>query len=332
MAVPLTAEARIGSEGYARAVPACASPFLGRVSCKLAAESRSSIPPRTSSTAARLALARLSRARCGARQKLRRMDDLFPDLCGFTPRASTSRAIAIDPALQGQRPASSAALTRRQASGRAGDAYWDDEDDEDGGAGALFGFAPRQSGRDDASTASQDDDDDDDDHGDDESLDGSEYETDAVDEFAATTQVTTGQAARRGDKGKGRAQGRTAGGDDRDDDDQRFALDDRGDEDLEYVPPSLAREPDWTGESPPPLTRAVSLRSRLISAIRDSNSTQVGGSTALGREFDRSIADELDAFDPEMMENLTVGVKGKKRKKKGGKSVRSRHPLAMLVV
>lgn len=63
-------------------------------------------------------------------------------------------------------------------------------------------------------------------------------------------------------------------------------------------------------------------RSRLISAIRESNSTQVGGATALGREFDRSIADELDAFDPEMMENLTVGVKGKKKKNKGGKSVR----------
>lgn len=60
--------------------------------------------------------------------------------------------------------------------------------------------------------------------------------------------------------------------------------------------------------------------SRLISAIRESNSTQVGGSTALGREFDRSIADELDAFDPEMMENLTVGVKGRK-KRKGGRNV-----------
>ncbi|GAA5873300.1 hypothetical protein JCM3774_005935 [Rhodotorula dairenensis] len=221
------------------------------------------------------------------------MDDLFPDLQGFTPRASTSRAVAIDPALQGQRPASSASRARRH--GGPGDAYWDDQDDEDGGgASALLGFAtqaPRRSGRDDASTDSDDEDDSDDD--DDESLDGSQYETDAVDEFAAVTQVRTGQALRRAGKGKGRAHpGTGEEADDGDDDDQRFELDDQGEQDLD----------------------------RLISAIRDSNSTQVGDSTALGREFDRSIADELDAFDPEMMENLTVGVKGGKKKKKGGKS------------
>ncbi|GAA5997999.1 hypothetical protein JCM5350_002855 [Sporobolomyces pararoseus] len=54
---------------------------------------------------------------------------------------------------------------------------------------------------------------------------------------------------------------------------------------------------------------------RFINAIRNSASTGVGGTTALDREFDRSIADELDAFDPEMMDDLTVGVRGRKRRK-----------------
>ncbi|TKA57180.1 hypothetical protein B0A53_01136 [Rhodotorula sp. CCFEE 5036] len=219
------------------------------------------------------------------------MDDLFPDLQGFTPRASTSRApathaagggFAIDPALQGP------STSRRHA---GGDAYWDDED-EDADAGGLFGYAggpQRRHGRDGASTGDEQDQEDDD-----SSLDGSEYETDAEDEFAAATQTgATGRLPpRRADKGKGRA--RQADNDDGgdDDDDIRFRLDEQGEQDLD----------------------------RLISAIRESNSTQVGGATALGREFDRSIADELDAFDPEMMENLTVGVKGKKKKNKGGKS------------
>ncbi|KWU45778.1 TPR-like protein [Rhodotorula sp. JG-1b] len=191
------------------------------------------------------------------------MDDLFPDLQGFTPRASTSRApathgFAIDPALAGS------SASRRQGGG--GGAYWDDED-EDADAGGLLGYAD-----------------------DDSSLDGSEYETDTEDELAAATQTGT----RRADKGKGRARepDNDDGGGGDDDDDIRFQLDDQGEQDLD----------------------------RLISAIRESNSTQVGGATALGREFDRSIADELDAFDPEMMENLTVGVKGKKKKNKGGKS------------
>ncbi|GAA5979094.1 hypothetical protein JCM10908_002802 [Rhodotorula pacifica] len=226
------------------------------------------------------------------------MDDLFPDPQGFTPRASTSRgtgaaaSFAIDPALQGPRPASSAARARRLTKG--GDAYWDGGDEEDGDAGAeLLGYANEatsRAARDDASTDEEEDDDDDEEE--DESLDGSEYETDAEDEFAAATQLRSGgsgKATRRSSKGKGRATATAEGADD--EDDQRFQLDGEGDEDLD----------------------------RLISAIRDSNSTQVGGSTALGREFDRSIADELDAFDPEMMENLTVGVKGRK-KKKGGKS------------
>ncbi|GAA6008607.1 hypothetical protein JCM11491_003366 [Sporobolomyces phaffii] len=54
---------------------------------------------------------------------------------------------------------------------------------------------------------------------------------------------------------------------------------------------------------------------RFIDAIRNSASTGVGGTTALDREFDRSIADELDAFDPEMMDDLTVGIRGRKRRK-----------------
>ncbi|GAA5924202.1 transcription factor TFIIIC subunit TFC4 [Sporobolomyces koalae] len=54
---------------------------------------------------------------------------------------------------------------------------------------------------------------------------------------------------------------------------------------------------------------------RFIDAIRTSASTGVGGNTALDREFDRSIADELDAFDPEMMDDLTVGIRGRKRRK-----------------
>ena len=87
------------------------------------------------------------------------MDDLFPDLQGFTPRASTSRApathaagggFAIDPALQGP------STSRRHA---GGDAYWDDED-EDADAGGLFGYAggpQRRHGRDGASTGDEQD-------------------------------------------------------------------------------------------------------------------------------------------------------------------------------
>ncbi|POY73527.1 hypothetical protein BMF94_3464 [Rhodotorula taiwanensis] len=208
------------------------------------------------------------------------MDDLFPNLQGFTPRASTSKqpaaGFALDPAL-----ASTGGTTApRQALGGRGedDAYWDDDDDA--GDGNLFdsttGTAPRRR----ASVASSNDGDDDDDEDDE---DATESETDAEDEYAAATQ---GQGRARGTGGgNGKGKGRAV------DHDQTFRLDEQADEDLD----------------------------RLISAIRESNSTQVGGSTALGREFDRSIADELDAFDPEMMENLTVGVKGRK-KRKGGRN------------
>ncbi|KPV77040.1 uncharacterized protein RHOBADRAFT_52003 [Rhodotorula graminis WP1] len=135
--------------------------------------------------------------------------------------------------------------------------------------------------------------------------DHSDDETDAEDEYAAATQGT--DAARRSrvsaggllggngavgaaDKGKGRA-----------DDQDLFALDDDdGDEDL----------------------------GRLISAIRDSTSTGVGGATALDREFDKSIADELDAFDPDLMDDLTVGVKGRKRRRGGrGRPRRRRNEM-----
>ena len=165
------------------------------------------------------------------------MDDLFPDLQGFTPRASTSRApathgFAIDPALAGS------SASRRQGGG--GGAYWDDED-EDADAGGLLGYAgaPQRThgrggggggggGRDGASTGDEQDDD--------SSLDGSEYETDAEDEFAAATQTgATGRLPpRRADKGKGRS--RLADNDDGgdDDDDIRFRLDEQGEQDLEY--------------------------------------------------------------------------------------------------
>ncbi|GAA5921558.1 hypothetical protein JCM1841_000569 [Sporobolomyces salmonicolor] len=116
-----------------------------------------------------------------------------------------------------------------------------------------------------------------------------EDETDAEEEFAATQQA--GTRAKRGRASQGgllgpdgsilsaeKGKGRAV---DQDDD---------GDEDEENL-------------------------GRLITAIRDSASSGVGGSTALDREFDRSIADELDAFDPEMMEDLSVGIKGRKRRK-----------------
>ncbi|GAA5886248.1 hypothetical protein JCM5296_003537 [Sporobolomyces johnsonii] len=188
----------------------------------------------------------------------------IPELQGYTPRASTSRApasaFAIDPALAAPYPPSSAS--------RARDNYWDEDD------GLEY---------------DDDDDDDDDSQGLGGEDDLEEDETDAEEEFAATQQA--GARAKRAranqggllgpdgsiisaEKGKGRA----------------VDQDDDGDDDEENI-------------------------GRLITAIRDSASSGVGGSTALDREFDRSIADELDAFDPEMMEDLSVGIKGRKRRK-----------------
>ncbi|BGP05258.1 transcription factor TFIIIC subunit tfc4 [Rhodotorula toruloides] len=194
------------------------------------------------------------------------MEDLISELQGFTPRASTSQAptFALDPALAGPGPSSSAARARRSQ----GSAYWDEEDED------LYGDDSDETGE-------------------------SEDETDAEEEYAAATQqqATGVKRARQSQgglladdgtvvtpsgsaKGKGKAT-----------DQDLFALDgeEGGDEEL----------------------------GRLISAIRNSNSTGVGGATALDRVFDRSIADELDAFDPDLMEDLTVGVKGRRRKRKG---------------
>ncbi|GAA6054995.1 hypothetical protein JCM3770_000484 [Rhodotorula araucariae] len=136
--------------------------------------------------------------------------------------------------------------------------------------------------------------------------DRSEDETDAEDEYAAATQG--GGATVRGKKGAGGLlddTGRATDGSGADkgkaraDDQDLFTLDDEdGDEDL----------------------------GRLISAIRDSTSTGVGGATALDREFDKSIADELDSFDPDLMEDLTVGVRGRRRKR--GKRARGRRSAA----
>ncbi|GAA5898643.1 hypothetical protein JCM8208_004721 [Rhodotorula glutinis] len=136
--------------------------------------------------------------------------------------------------------------------------------------------------------------------------DRSDDETDAEDEYAAATQGS--EAARRGRVstggllGENGASGTAGKGKGRADDQDLFALDDdEGDEDL----------------------------GRLISAIRDSNSTGVGGATALDREFDKSIADELDAFDPDLMEDLSVGVKGRKRRRGGGPGRRRRRRAEM---
>ncbi|BGP22119.1 transcription factor TFIIIC subunit tfc4 [Rhodotorula toruloides] len=194
------------------------------------------------------------------------MEDLIPELQGFTPRASTSQApaFALDPALAGPGPSSSAAPARRSRGG----AYWDEEDED------LYGD-------------------------DSDGTDGSAEETDAEEEYAAATQQQAGgikrarksQGGLLADDGTAVAPSASGKGKGKATCQDIFALDgyEGGDEEL----------------------------GRLINAIRDSNSTGVGGATALDREFDRSIADELDAFDPDLMEDLTVGVKGRRRKRKG---------------
>ncbi|GAA6030008.1 hypothetical protein JCM8097_009212 [Rhodosporidiobolus ruineniae] len=59
---------------------------------------------------------------------------------------------------------------------------------------------------------------------------------------------------------------------------------------------------------------------RLISAMGQSGQGALGDSTALTREFDRSIAYELADFDPDLIEDMSVGIKGRKRQrgKRGG--------------
>lgn len=146
------------------------------------------------------------------------MDDLFPDLQGFTPRASTSKqpvaGFALDPAL-----ASNGNATRQATGGRGeDDAYWDDDDDA--GDGNLFGPRSRIAPQRRASDTGDDHDDDDE-----EEEDATESETDAEDEYAAATQGRgrTGASGSGNGKGKGRAA----------DNDQSFRLDEQADEDLE---------------------------------------------------------------------------------------------------
>jgi len=56
----------------------------------------------------------------------------------------------------------------------------------------------------------------------------------------------------------------------------------------------------------------VETLSRLISAIRDSNTDGAGGRTALEQEFDRAIEDELEQIDTR---GLFAGtVKGKPKR------------------
>lgn len=52
---------------------------------------------------------------------------------------------------------------------------------------------------------------------------------------------------------------------------------------------------------------------RLIHAIRDSASTQVGGRTALDKEFDRSIEEELEGIDDPLFDPRTRSSKGGKK-------------------
>ncbi|GAA6000915.1 hypothetical protein JCM10207_004717 [Rhodosporidiobolus poonsookiae] len=185
------------------------------------------------------------------------MEDLIPELQGFTPRSSASQ-FAIDPALAGPGPSSSASRARR--SGGASQ-YWDENEEDD------------------YSDEEEEDEEDED-------------ETDAEDEFAAVE--SAGFGAKRGRKSAGGIMGDdgtvTPGG----------SLKGKG--------RAIDQDADEDDENPEEL-------SRLISAIRDSNATTVGGGTALAREFDRSIADELDGFDPDLIEDLSVGIKGRKRKR-----------------
>ncbi|GAA5826171.1 hypothetical protein JCM11251_007193 [Rhodosporidiobolus azoricus] len=66
---------------------------------------------------------------------------------------------------------------------------------------------------------------------------------------------------------------------------------------------------------------------RLITAFRDSNAGS-GGAAALEREFDRSIAYELDGFDPDLIEDMSVGIKGRKRRKGVGRGGAGRRSAA----
>jgi general transcription factor 3C polypeptide 3 (transcription factor C subunit 4) len=236
-------------------------------------------------------------------------DDLFGDLQGFTPsvrpssRPSTSsHSFPLDPALAGPSSDNLFHTQDQYADDDDDEAYWHDDDERDGDS-----FGGSQGGQ----------------PGDEE--DESD-ETDAEEEFAAVQRGETGGVKRamknqgglagEGDgasssnaKGKQRAADldATGGGFGGDDDEEEGTG-----EEIKCVPcPSffLREKTELTGEEN---------RSRFITAMRDSSSTGIGGLSALDKEFDKSIAYELDGFDPDLIEDMAVGIKGRKRKKGGG--------------
>ncbi|GAA5929194.1 hypothetical protein JCM10213_005007 [Rhodosporidiobolus nylandii] len=138
--------------------------------------------------------------------------------------------------------------------------------------------------------------------------DGDEDETDAEDEFAAATQGAGGGMKRArqsqgglvGDRGAVLPTPSAKGKERAVDQDALFAADE-----------------DETG--------AEEL-GRLMQAISASHSTGgVGGGAALNNEFNRSIAYELEPFDPDLIEDMSVGIKGRKRRtgQRGGRGRRA---------
>ncbi|GAA5974117.1 hypothetical protein JCM11641_003446 [Rhodosporidiobolus odoratus] len=205
------------------------------------------------------------------------MENLFPDLDSFTqPSTSTSSSFALDPALAGPGPSSSATRARLSQGG----IYWGDNDQDQ-----EFDYSDSQL-EDDEDEASD------------------EEETDAEDEYAAATQRgQAGKRARSGQDGPRGADGNVIPGGSLKGKEKAFDQDGLFD-----------GEDDATGAED---------ISRLINAISASNSTGVGGATALDKEFDRSIAYELEPFDPDLIEDMSVGIKGRKRRKGGGRGRRA---------
>ena len=66
----------------------------------------------------------------------------------------------------------------------------------------------------------------------------------------------------------------------------------------------------------------TALHRRLIDAIRESNKTDVGGRTALDKEFDRSIEEELEGTDDPLFQPKTG--KGGRKGRGVGPPLRSR--------
>lgn len=97
-----------------------------------------------------------------------------------------------------------------------------------------------------------------------------------------------------------------------------------GESPVRYVGDSSQRPP----RSASGLTRhlAPASRRRLISAIRDSDTIGAGGRSALEKEFDRAIEDELEQVDTQ---GLFAGtVKGKKKRPRNTVSIHP-HPSQM---